>query len=283
MWSSPRTTTAFDHVEILSNHGDKVTGALGRLAPRSGGRLERHRRARQRGVGAAGVDRGPTARDPGRAVPNHLRGRAVGRLDRGASRRRRAVDAAVLVSRSAPSVHPTGPLRRHVRPGRRRRPFDIQRPAHPVQPPTSSGSSTTGATSTPPRCCRPRDEHQLRHAMAFEYGAITMIDEAVAEVLGALKRSGQAEDTIVVFTSDHGDMFGDHGLLLKMFVHYDGVLRVPFTISGPGITPGSTDSLLQLTRPWRNDPRPLRCRLVLRLAGPQPAADHRRSNHRTTP
>ena len=87
------------------------------------------------------------------------------------------------------------------------------------------------------------DEHQLRYAMAFEYGAITMIDDAVAEVLGALERSGQADDTIVVFTSDHGDMFGDHGLILKMFVHYDGVLRVPFTISGPGIKAGTTDSL----------------------------------------
>jgi arylsulfatase A-like enzyme len=62
-------------------------------------------------------------------------------------------------------------------------------------------------------------------------------------VLDALQRSGQADDTIVIFTSDHGDMFGDHGLILKMFVHYDGVLRVPFTISGPGITPGVSDSL----------------------------------------
>jgi len=87
------------------------------------------------------------------------------------------------------------------------------------------------------------DEHQLRHAMAFEYGAITMIDDAVTNVLGALERSGQADDTIVIFTSDHGDMFGDHGLLLKMFVHYDGVLRVPFTITGPGIGAGTTDSL----------------------------------------
>ena len=90
---------------------------------------------------------------------------------------------------------------------------------------------------------RAPDEHQLRHAMAYEYGAITMIDDSVASVLDALDRSGQADETIVIFTSDHGDMFGDHGLLLKMFVHYDGVLRVPFTISGPGVEPGTTDSL----------------------------------------
>lgn len=88
------------------------------------------------------------------------------------------------------------------------------------------------------------DEHQLRHAMAHEYGAISMIDDAVANVLGALERSGQADDTVVIFTSDHGDMFGDHGLILKMFVHYDGVLRVPFTVAGTGIEPGVTESLV---------------------------------------
>ena len=87
-------------------------------------------------------------------------------------------------------------------------------------------------------------ERQLRHAMAFEYGAITMIDDAVANVLAALNRTGQSDETIVIFTSDHGDMFGDHGLMLKMFVHYDGCIRVPFTISGPGVTPGATAGLV---------------------------------------
>ncbi|MEM7275504.1 MAG: sulfatase-like hydrolase/transferase [Actinomycetota bacterium] len=88
------------------------------------------------------------------------------------------------------------------------------------------------------------DERQLRHAMAYEFGAISMIDDAVATVLAALDASGQAEDTIVIFTSDHGDMFGDHGLMLKMFTHYDGVLRVPFTVTGPGIEPGVTEALV---------------------------------------
>ena len=88
------------------------------------------------------------------------------------------------------------------------------------------------------------NEAQLRHAMAFEFGAISMIDDAVANVLDALERSGQADNTIVIFTSDHGDLFGDHGLILKMFAHYDGLLRVPFTIAGPGITPGVSDSLV---------------------------------------
>jgi len=88
------------------------------------------------------------------------------------------------------------------------------------------------------------NERQLRHAMAYEFGAISMIDDSIANVLDALERSGQADNTIVVFTSDHGDMFGDHGFILKMFTHYDGVLRVPFTVSGPGIEPGASSSLV---------------------------------------
>jgi arylsulfatase A-like enzyme len=47
----------------------------------------------------------------------------------------------------------------------------------------------------------------------------------------------------VLFTSDHGDMFGDHGLMLKAMMHYQGALRVPLTIAGPGIEPGRSDSL----------------------------------------
>jgi len=88
------------------------------------------------------------------------------------------------------------------------------------------------------------NERQLRHAMAYEYGAISMIDDAVSGVLDALDRSGQADNTYVVFTSDHGDMFGDHGLILKLFTHYDGVLRVPFTVAGPDVAPGTSDSLV---------------------------------------
>ncbi|NNC80570.1 MAG: sulfatase-like hydrolase/transferase [Acidimicrobiales bacterium] len=103
--------------------------------------------------------------------------------------------------------------------------------------------ATRGQLNPTPALQAP-NETQLRQAMAHEYGAITMIDDAIANVLASLERSGQADDTIVIFTSDHGDMFGDHGLILKMFVHYDGVLRVPFTISGPGIQAGSTDSMV---------------------------------------
>ena len=128
-------------------------------------------------------------------------------------------------------------------------PADMEIPATFDDPHTKSQPhlkhlvSSRGSVNSTPALQAP-NEAQLRHAMAFEFGAISMIDDSIAQVLDALERSGQGDNTIVVFTSDHGDMFGDHGLILKMFTHYDGVLRVPFTISGPGITPGTTASLV---------------------------------------
>ena len=75
---------------------------------------------------------------------------------------------------------------------------------------------------------------QVRHARAAEYGMLEMIDQGVGRVLAALERSDAAKDTIVIFTSDHGDMFGDHGLMLKGWMHYQGVLRVPLVVARPG-------------------------------------------------
>lgn len=87
-------------------------------------------------------------------------------------------------------------------------------------------------------------EAQLREALAAQYGSIEMIDDAVGRLLGRLTALGLDGDTIVVFTSDHGDLFGDHGLLLKHAVHYDACTRVPLTIRVPGIAPGVTDALV---------------------------------------
>ena len=52
-------------------------------------------------------------------------------------------------------------------------------------------------------------------------------------MLDALEASGQLEDTIIIFMSDHGEMLGDHGLLLKGCRFYDGLARVPLIISCP--------------------------------------------------
>lgn len=87
-------------------------------------------------------------------------------------------------------------------------------------------------------------EEQYRHAAAAQYGLITMMDEHIGRILEELDRQGLAEDTIVVFTSDHGDLFGDHGLMLKHFVHYRAVTNVPLVVHVPGTPPLRTGALV---------------------------------------
>ena len=77
-------------------------------------------------------------------------------------------------------------------------------------------------------------EAQYRAAMAAQYGQIEMIDDAVGEILESVRDLGLADDTAVIFTSDHGDMFGDHGLMLKHCMHYDAMIRVPLVVMVPG-------------------------------------------------
>ena len=60
----------------------------------------------------------------------------------------------------------------------------------------------------------------------------------------ALDASGEADNTIVIFTSDHGEYLGDHGLLLKGLAHYDEIIRVPFIWADPEYSPrGSSEAL----------------------------------------
>jgi arylsulfatase A-like enzyme len=54
----------------------------------------------------------------------------------------------------------------------------------------------------------------------------------------ALQEAGLAENTIVIYISDHGDWLGDHGLILKGPMHYEGLLRVPMIVKGPGVRAG---------------------------------------------
>ena len=68
---------------------------------------------------------------------------------------------------------------------------------------------------------------QAKAAIALTYGSITMIDNAVGRILEHLEAAGLAQDTLVIFTSDHGDLMGDHKLLLKGALHYQGLVRVP--------------------------------------------------------
>ena len=78
----------------------------------------------------------------------------------------------------------------------------------------------------------PGDREQ--HNKASYYGMIALIDENVGRMLNALERTGQRENTVVIFTSDHGEMLGDHGLTGKGCRFYEALVRVPLIISWPG-------------------------------------------------
>jgi len=84
----------------------------------------------------------------------------------------------------------------------------------------------------------------IREAMQGYYGAITGVDEQFGRLLKALEESGHAQDTIVIYTSDHGDMLGSHGRIGKQ-VPFEESVRVPFLVRYPGVTKkgGSSDVL----------------------------------------
>ncbi len=75
------------------------------------------------------------------------------------------------------------------------------------------------------------DEEILASRIAY-YGCISHVDEQVGRVIQALKERGEYENTLVFFTSDHGDMMGDHHLWRKCYA-YDGSARIPMIIRWP--------------------------------------------------
>ena len=84
----------------------------------------------------------------------------------------------------------------------------------------------------------PQSDAQLREIIANYYGMISLIDHQVGRILAALHDAGLAEHTLVVYTSDHGEWLGDHGLMLKGPMFYEGLLRVPLLLYGPGVLAG---------------------------------------------
>ncbi|HVE48672.1 MAG TPA: sulfatase-like hydrolase/transferase [Casimicrobiaceae bacterium] len=80
-----------------------------------------------------------------------------------------------------------------------------------------------------------QSDRQLRHLIANYYGMISLIDHQVGRIRLALDDLGLAKNTIVVYSTDHGDWLGDHGLILKGPMAYEGLLRVGLIVEGPGV------------------------------------------------
>jgi arylsulfatase A-like enzyme len=84
----------------------------------------------------------------------------------------------------------------------------------------------------------PQTDTQLREIIANYYGMISLIDHQVGRLMQALQDEGLADNTLVVFTSDHGEWLGDHGLMLKGPMFYEGLLRVGLIVRGPAVPAG---------------------------------------------
>jgi arylsulfatase A-like enzyme len=93
---------------------------------------------------------------------------------------------------------------------------------------------------------RTSNEEETRNFISHTYGMVTMIDDSVGQILATLDKLGLSEETMIVYTSDHGDMMGDHGMILKGPLPFNGILNVPLIWKVPGVTqPGSiSDSLV---------------------------------------
>ena len=100
--------------------------------------------------------------------------------------------------------------------------LDIKHPIIPNSP--VSGVETRGSQGG-------RDARTLKAAY---YAMIKLIDDQVGRILDALEESGQRENTVIIFMSDHGEMLGDHGLIEKGCRFYEGLVRVPLIFSWPG-------------------------------------------------
>ncbi len=91
----------------------------------------------------------------------------------------------------------------------------------------------------------PRSEEVIADQLAEYYGLITHMDDQIGRVLAALERTGQAQNTVLVFSADHGLALGSHGLLGKQSV-YEHSMGCPLLFAGPGIPRGESAALTYL-------------------------------------
>ena len=113
-------------------------------------------------------------------------------------------------------------------------PADMDLPVGAERPPTHSEvQNITGFFSYDQFF----DEAKIREARCAYFGLTSFMDDCVGRVMDALKTSGQAENTVILYLSDHGDMLGDHGMWTKQ-VMYEASVGVPMIMAGPGLPVG---------------------------------------------
>lgn len=93
---------------------------------------------------------------------------------------------------------------------------------------------------------REATEESEREALRGYYACASFIDDQIGLILNTLEETGQADNTIVIFTSDHGFHLGEHGMWSKISI-FEQSTRVPLIIRIPGVTKGEmTDAIVEL-------------------------------------
>jgi arylsulfatase A-like enzyme len=92
----------------------------------------------------------------------------------------------------------------------------------------------------------PRTPEDTKQQLADYYACVTGLDHHIGRIFEQLKKSGQLENTIIIFTGDNGLSLGEHGLFGKQNLYEFGGMHVPFVIAGPGIPKGKSDALVYL-------------------------------------
>lgn len=85
-------------------------------------------------------------------------------------------------------------------------------------------------------------QDELRKDTAAYYGMTSLMDKYIGRILDELDHLNITDETLVVFTTDHGHFLGQHGLIAKAIHHYEDLIRIPFIVRWPGKVPGGTVS-----------------------------------------
>jgi arylsulfatase A-like enzyme len=116
-------------------------------------------------------------------------------------------------------------------------PETLTRPGDPNKPLWSRGSTQSFAS--------PQGEEKARRLIAYYWGLCTLLDDQVGRILATLHEQGLADNTVILYTTDHGEMLCDWGRLGKSNF-YEQVIRAPFLAWAPGCAGGTVvDSLIE--------------------------------------
>lgn len=92
----------------------------------------------------------------------------------------------------------------------------------------------------------PRTEENTKQQLADYYACVTGLDHHIGRIFEQLKKSGQWENTIIIFSADNGLSMGEHGLFGKQNLYEFGGMHVPLIVAGPGIAKGKSEALVYL-------------------------------------